>query len=165
MYSGPMSEGFNYDYPRDKFFHRSVSKTSIDETWATPKKYWEEISKEFNFELDAAALSVSALCEKWYGPDHPEPSRQDAFQNDWCKEASTIWLNPPYGRQIGKWLQKADLEASHGATVVCLVPARTDTAWWHDYCMKHEYRLIRGRLKFNEGKSDAPFASALIVMR
>lgn len=156
---------FDYDYSRDMFFHRPVSKTSLDDKWTTPRSYWDVISQEFTFDLDAAALSSSALCQNWYGPDHPEPSRRDAFLNDWCQDGKTIWLNPPYGRTMKQWLAKADLEASHGATVVCLIPARTDTSWWHDYCMKHEYRLIRGRLKFNEGKDDAPFASALVIMR
>lgn len=155
---------FDYDYSRDMFFHRSVSKTSLDDKWTTPKAFFAEISKEFNFDLDAAAVASSALNPNWYGPDHPDQNRRDAFQRDWCQDGKTIWLNPPYGRTMKQWLAKAELEASHGATVVCLIPARTDTAWWHDYCMKHEYRLIRGRLKFNEGKDDAPFASALVVM-
>jgi site-specific DNA-methyltransferase (adenine-specific) len=74
-------------------------------------------------------------------------------------------MNPPYGREIGKWMQKAYEAAQGGATVVCLVPARTDTRWWHEYAIKHEVRFIRGRLKFNEGKGNAPFPSAVVVMK
>lgn len=76
-------------------------------------------------------------------------------------------MNPPYGRQIGNWVKKAKETARQGkATVVCLLPARTDTAWWHDYVMKaDEIRLIRGRLKFGDGKGSAPFPSAIVVFK
>lgn len=76
-------------------------------------------------------------------------------------------MNPPYGRQIGNWVKKAtEAAAARKATVVCLLPARTDTAWWHDYVMKaNEIRLIRGRLKFGDGKGSAPFPSAIVVFR
>lgn len=76
-------------------------------------------------------------------------------------------MNPPYGRQIGIWVKKARDAATQGkATVVCLLPARTDTAWWHDYVMKaNEIRLIRGRLKFGDGKGSAPFPSAIVVFK
>lgn len=74
-------------------------------------------------------------------------------------------MNPPYGRGIGQWMQKAYESAQMGATVVCLVPARTDTAWWHDYAMRGEVTFIRGRLKFGNAKNSAPFPSALIVFK
>ena len=74
-------------------------------------------------------------------------------------------MNPPYGRGIGQWMQKAYESAQMGATVVCLVPARTDTAWWHDYAMRGEITFIRGRLKFGNAKNSAPFPSALIVFK
>lgn len=76
-------------------------------------------------------------------------------------------MNPPYGRRIGNWVKKAKETARQGkATVVCLLPARTDTAWWHDYVMKaNEIRLIRGRLKFGDGKGSAPFPSAIVVFK
>ena len=76
-----------------------------------------------------------------------------------------VWLNPPYGRQIGKFLAKADNESKKGIVIVCLVPARTDTKWWHEYCIHHEIRFIRGRLKFGDSKNSAPFPSALVIMR
>ena len=72
-------------------------------------------------------------------------------------------MNPPYGREIGKWMLKAFHEACNGATVVCLVPARTDTAWWHDFAMKGDITFIRGRLKFGGHKNNAPFPSAIVV--
>ncbi|AIG28420.1 adenine methyltransferase [Brevibacillus laterosporus] len=72
-------------------------------------------------------------------------------------------MNPPYGKEIGKWVKKAFEEASKGATVVCLLPARTDTKWWHEYCMKGEIRLVKGRLKFGDSNNSAPFPSAVII--
>lgn len=74
-------------------------------------------------------------------------------------------MNPPYGRSIGLWVKKAYESAKQGATIVCLLPARTDTVWWHDYCTKGEILLIKGRLKFGGAKDSAPFPSALVVFR
>jgi hypothetical protein len=74
-------------------------------------------------------------------------------------------MNPPYGRKIGLWVQKAYEESRGGSTIVCLLPARTDTRWWHDFCMKGEIRFIKGRLKFNDGKNPAPFPSAVVIFR
>jgi phage N-6-adenine-methyltransferase len=154
-----MTEGF---YKTDTF------KTSNDDTWSTPKDFFNKLNHEFNFGLDAAALSSSTLVpENWYGPDHPEPFRRDAFGRYWNmdSEGKPIWLNPPYGRVIGKWLEKANREAKLGGVVVCLVPARTDTNWWHNYCIQHEVRFIKGRLKFGNQKNSAPFPSAVVVIR
>ena len=78
----------------------------------------------------------------------------------------TVWLNPPYGRGIGKWVQKAYEEAQKpGTVVVCLLPARTDTAWFHDYCRKGKITFIRGRLKFGGSKNSAPFPSMVVEFR
>ena len=74
-------------------------------------------------------------------------------------------MNPPYGKQIAKWMRKAWQSSQEGATVVCLVPVRTDTKWWHEYAFRGEIRFIRGRLKFGDGTSPAPFPSALVVFR
>ena len=76
-----------------------------------------------------------------------------------------VWLNPPYGRAIKEFVAKADTESNKGITVVCLVPARTDTNWWWDSCIHHEVRFIKGRLKFGGQKNSAPFPSSVIVMR
>lgn len=84
-----------------------------------------------------------------------------------------VWMNPPYGRTIGQWMKKAYESATTSPVdglpdadlVVCLVPARTDTAWWHDYAMKGEIRFIRGRLKFGDAKHNAPFPSALVIFK
>jgi phage N-6-adenine-methyltransferase len=143
-------------------------RSSNDDTWTTPKDFFDKLNAEFDFGLDAAALQSSTLVsDNWYGPDHPQLPRRDAFTRLWTTDAQkkSIWLNPPYGRTIGFWMRKANLEAREGGVVVCLVPSRTDTAWWHDYCIQHEVRFIRGRLKFGNQKNSAPFPSAVVVMR
>ena len=149
------------------FYSSSMAMSSMDDTWSTPINFFDKVSKEFTFTLDAAALQSSALCTNWYGPNHPEENRRDAFSQDWHQDAGegAIWLNPPYGKTIKEWMKKADEESKKGATVVCLVPSRTDTAWFHDHCIHHEVRYIRGRLKFGNAKNAAPFPSALVVMR
>ena len=142
--------------------------TSNSENWTTPSNFFRELNKEFNFGLDAAALSTSTLCENWYGPDHVFKEMQDALKIDYWihdSEGKTIWMNPPYGRKIKSFMAKADAESKNGATIVCLIPSRTDTAWFQDYALPHEVRFIRGRLKFGDSKNSAPFPSALVIMR
>ena len=146
----------------------SGMRSSNDDTWTTPLNFFEKLDDEFLFSLDAAALSTSTLVpHNWYGPDHPDLDRRDAFTRNWKLDANggAIWLNPPYGRTISAWVGKADSESRSGGVVVCLVPARTDTNWWHNYCIRHEIRFIRGRLKFGDGKNSAPFPSAVVVMK
>ena len=74
-------------------------------------------------------------------------------------------MNPPYGRTIKSWMKKAYEESLKGVTVVCLVPSRTDTIWWHDYAVKGDIEFIKGRLKFNGHKNSAPFPSAVVVFK
>ena len=146
----------------------SGMRSSNDDTWTTPRDFFDKLNQEFDFGLDAAALSGSTLVpDNWYGPDHPDLERRDAFSRSWVSDSGgkPIWLNPPYGRAIGEWMAKANREVGIRATVVCLVPARTDTFWWHNYCIQHEVRFIRGRLKFGDGKNSAPFPSAVVVMK
>ena len=147
----------------------SGMRSSLDDTWTTPRDFFDKLNAEFDFGLDAAALQNSTLVpDNWYGPDHPDPAARDALRIDWNHNSrgKPIWLNPPYGRVIKDWMRKASEVASGGGTVVCLVPARTDTNWWHDYCINaYEIRYIRGRLKFGGQKNSAPFPSAIVVMR
>jgi phage N-6-adenine-methyltransferase len=149
------------------FYKTDTFKTSNDDTWTTPRDFFYKLHEEFNFTLDAAALASSTLvADNWYGPDHPDHLRRDAFTRDWAKESvGSIWLNPPYGRTIKDWVRKADDVAKDGGVVVCLVPSRTDTSWWHEHCIHHEVRFIRGRLKFGNQPNAAPFPSAVVVMR
>jgi phage N-6-adenine-methyltransferase len=132
--------------------------TSSSEEWGTPQTLFNRLNKEFNFTLDICASKENAKCPKYYTKE------EDALKQEW---GGVIWMNPPYGRKIGNWVKKAKEAATQGkATVVCLLPARTDTAWWHDYAMKaNEIRLIRGRLKFGDGKGSAPFPSAIVVFK
>ena len=142
-------------------------RSSISDMWTTPVEFWEELNREFSFTLDAAALEQSALVpDNWYGPDNIDPLRRDALLCNWHEDDmdGTVWLNPPYGRAIKLFMAKANEEAKRGATVVCLVPARTDTNWWWDSCIQHEVRFIKGRLKFG-GNKPAPFPSALVIMK
>lgn len=150
------------------FYSSKTAMSSLVDTWSTPHDFYVKVDKEFGFVLDAAALQSSTLVfMNWYGPDHPEADRRDAFQRDWTADANggAIWLNPPYGKTIKDWMRKADEESQKGSTVVCLVPSRTDTSWFHEYCISHEVRFIRGRLKFGNSANPAPFPSALVVMR
>lgn len=127
--------------------------------WATPQGFFDLVATEFPFDLDAAASPHNTKVAAYY------TEADDSLSQPW---PGTVWCNPPYGRGIGAWLEKGWREAQNGSTVVMLVPARTDTAWWHDYVMRAaEVRLIRGRLVFGQGEatSNAPFPCALIVFR
>lgn len=123
--------------------------------WATPQSIFDQLDAEFYFTLDAAATKENAKCEKYFTRE------TNGLLRSWQNE--TVWLNPPYGREIALWVKKAYFEAQNGATVVLLIPARTDTAYWHDYVMQGEIRFIRGRLKFNNHEYDAPFPSAIVI--
>ena len=128
--------------------------SSNSDRWETPQKLFDELNQKYNFEIDVCALPENAKCENYFSPE------VDGLKQDWT---GVCWMNPPYGREIGKWMKKALESSRNGATVVCLVPARTDTAWWHDYAMKGEIEFIRGRLKFGNSKNSAPFPSAIVV--
>lgn len=152
-----MSEGF---------FTDRAAFSSKDQTWCTPKKLFEELNNEFRFTLDAAALQSSALCANWYGPDHPDETKRDCLVTDWSQDSDgAVFMNPPYGRGIGKFMWKAMMESRKGLTVVCLVPARTDTTWFHDtvFADNAQIRFLRGRLKFNDGPNSAPFPSCVVI--
>jgi phage N-6-adenine-methyltransferase len=146
--------------------HRVHALARADD-WETPADVFGPLNAEFGFTLDAAASTENAKCARFFS------SHDDGVSQDWGRE--TVWLNPPYGREIARWIRKAFLSARHGATVVCLVPARTDTAWWHDYAEKGEVRFVRGRIRFErggipigdttKGSAKSPFPSAIIVFR
>ncbi|KLT73269.1 adenine methyltransferase [Neisseria arctica] len=135
----------------------SVHFSSKTDLWATPQDFFDNLNEEFGFELDVCALPENAKCEKYFTPEN------DGLKQDWT---GTCWMNPPYGREIGKWMKKAyESSLTGNATVVCLVPARTDTKWFHDFAMKGEVRFIKGRLKFGGSKNSAPFPSAVVIFR
>ena len=130
----------------------SGMKTSLSAEWATPQRLFDQLDAEFHFTLDPCCTKENAKCEKYY------TAGQDGLSQSW--DGERVFMNPPYGRQIKAWIKKA---YETNATVVCLVPSRTDTAWWHDYCMKGEVRFIRGRLYFNDGDGRAPFPSVIVI--
>lgn len=143
-----------------------VLRSSASETWDTPMGLFKRLNEEFKFTLDACAQPHSAKCKKFFSPE------DDGLSQDW---EGVVFMNPPYGRSISKWVSKARSEADKGATVVCLVPSRTDTKWFHS--IRGELRFFSGRLKFENRNlpswredgnfkiSPAPFPSLLIVMR
>jgi len=130
--------------------------SSKTEVWSTPRDFYEALDKVFHFTTDVAALPENAKCTHYFTPE------MDGLKQDWV---GSCFCNPPYGKTIGQWIEKAYRESKKGATVVCLVPARVDTRWWQDYCLNAEVWFVRGRLKFGNAESCAPFPSALVCFR
>ena len=126
--------------------------------WETPDDLFQALDAEFHFTLDVCATKDNAKCPRFFTP------KDDGLTQSWANEV--CWMNPPYGREIAAWMRKALAESKRGATVVCLVPSRTDTTWWHDCAMKAtERRFIRGRIRFVGAAHSAPFPSALVVFQ
>lgn len=147
----------------------NVHFSSQSNEWETPDYVFKHVEKLYGkFDLDAAATKENAKCEKFFTKE------DDALSKDWAKEGKNIWVNPPYGREIGKFVEKAYQEGRK-VSVVMLIPARTDTKWWHKYCSMGEVHFIRGRLKFvnrtlpsyredgNFKTSSAAFPSAVVA--
>jgi phage N-6-adenine-methyltransferase len=132
----------------------NVHFSSATDLWATPQDFFDEINRNYQFELDVCALPENAKCKRFFTPEN------DGLKQKW---SGVCWMNPPYGRNIGAWVKKAYDSAQSGSTVVCLLPSRTDTKWWHDYCLKGKITFIKGRLKFGDSKNSAPFPSVLVV--
>ena len=127
--------------------------------WSTPQYLFDEYDEQFHFELDVCADEWNAKCKKYYTID------DDGLNKPWC---SSNWMNPPFGRETGKWVKKAHLEAQLGKVTVGLLPAYTETNWFHDYCLKHYRRFIRGRVHFTDinGKSGRPrFGNVIVIFR
>ena len=130
------------------------SKTDL---WETPQEFFDELDREFHFDLDCCALPENAKCARYYTPE------QDGLSQPW---KGICWCNPPYGREIVEWVARAYLESVAGATVVMLLPARTDTRWFPAYLHgKAEVRFVKGRLKFGGSKNSAPFPSMVVIFR
>lgn len=135
----------------------NVHFSSETDDWATPQAFFDLINKDFRFTLDVCASDTNHKCGVYFTKD------VDGLSKDW---QGSVWMNPPYGREISKWVEKAYNESKkHGSTIVCLLPARTDTRWWHSYCVKGEIYFVPGRLKFGNAKTNAPFPSAVVVFR
>jgi phage N-6-adenine-methyltransferase len=132
--------------------------SSATDQWATPQDFFDALDKKYGFTLDVCASDWNYKCKRFFTVE------DDGLEQNWGTEV--CWMNPPYGRTIREWMKKAYESSQNGATVVCLVPARTDTAWWHDFAMKGKIEFIRGRIRFisANGKGDAaPFPSAIVV--
>ena len=132
--------------------------SSANDVWATPQDLFDELNREFNFNLDPCALPENAKCEKYF-----TPAINGLLQ---CWGGYTVFCNPPYGRQIYDWVKKCYQESKKpNTTVVMLIPARTDTKYFHEfiYHQAKEIRFIKGRLKFGSAKNSAPFPSMIVV--
>jgi phage N-6-adenine-methyltransferase len=125
--------------------------------WSTPQHVFDKLNDEFKFDVDVCADSDNAKCAKWYG-------RDKGLNSAWL---GNCFLNPPYGKEIGDWLAKALWMSSVGmATVVCLIPSRTNAPWWHDSVMKAtEIRFVRKKLSFFGGKGVPFWGNAIVVFR
>ncbi|MCH4323798.1 phage N-6-adenine-methyltransferase [Staphylococcus haemolyticus] len=137
----------------------SVHFSSKSNEWTTPQYLFDELNQEFNFTLDPCATEENAKCSKYFTIE------DDGLSKDWSNDV--VFMNPPYGREIKKWIKKAYEESLNGATVVCLIPARTDTTYWHDFIFDKadDIRFLKGRLKFGNSKNSAPFPSAIVVYK
>ena len=127
--------------------------SSKTDQWFTPQPLFDSLNSEFHFTVDVCACEISAKCAKYFTKE------QDGLSQNWGGD--TVWMNPPYGREIGPWVKKASENYS-----VCLLPARTDTKWFHDYIWNHpnrEIRFIKGRIKFSGAEYGAPFPSMIVI--
>jgi len=123
----------------------------------TPQDFFDRLDEEFSFTLDPSATPDNAKCPRYYTAD------EDGLEQPW---EGAVFCNPPYGRVIGRWVEKGYREAQRGATVVMLLPSRTDTRWWHDWVMRaREIRFVKGRLRFGGSGGSAPFPSAVVVFK
>jgi len=133
--------------------------------WATPQYLFDELNREFGFTLDPCATPENAKCDKFY------TIHDDGLVQDWSGE--TVYVNPPYGRKTGDWIEKAIVESRKGSTVVCLIPAKTETRWWARFWDYERHRPVHGvqvrfifkRVKFGESKINAPFPCAVVIFR
>lgn len=151
----------------------AVMFSKASDNWSTPQDTFDALNVEFYFDVDAAATQQNRKCPQWFGPGSAHPDAL-ALQN-WGRpfNASAVWLNPPYSR-CREFIAKAAAEARKGCIVVCLVPSRTDTRWWHQEVWDREHhcprpgveiRFIKGRLKFGGATAGAPFPSVVVVFR
>jgi phage N-6-adenine-methyltransferase len=135
----------------------NVHFSSQSDDWETPQNLFDSINVMHGpFNLDVCASIANAKCSNFF------TVKENGLNQPWT---GICWMNPPYGKTIGMWMQKAYSESQNGVKVVCLVPARTDTAWWHKWAMKGEITFLRGRVKFGGHKNSAPFPSAIVVFQ
>lgn len=137
-----------------------VMFSSKTDQWATPQQFFDELNKEFGFTLDPCADEFNHKCDKYFTKE------QDGLSQSWANEV--VFCNPPYGREIPHWVKKCFDEVHSGGCpcAVMLIPARTDTKYFHQYIYNRaEIRFIKGRLKFGGSANSAPFPSMVVVFR
>ena len=136
---------------------RAYMPPSITDDWATPINLFDKLNAVHQFDQDVAASSTNHLCDDWLGLDHPDEIKRDGLTGEWVGH---VWCNPPYGRGIKDWVLKA---SQHYDLVVMLLPARTDTKWFHEIVLPNaDVEFIKGRLKFGNSKAGAPFPSMIV---
>lgn len=129
--------------------------SSKSEDWETPQDLFDKLNEVFYFTLDVCASAKNAKCKKYFTKE------QDGLAQNWGM--NTVWCNPPYGRQIGEWVEKC---ACYPRCSVMLLPARTDTKWFHEWIYKNDdayVYFLKGRLRFGDAKNSAPFPSMIVV--
>ena len=133
-----------------------VMFSSKTDQWATPQKFFDQWNSKYEFTLDVCADASNAKCANYFTEE------QDGLKQEWT---GRCWMNPPYGRSIDKWVRKAYYESQKdNCLVVALLPARTDTKWFHEYILhKAQVIFVKGRLKFGDSKNSAPFPSMVVV--
>lgn len=135
--------------------------SSKSDQWATPKEFYDLLNQEFQFTLDPCADYANHKCDKFFTKEI------DGLKQDWNNE--NVFCNPPYGREMGIWVKKCYDEVmikKRCNIAVMLIPARTDTRWFHDYIYNNaEIRFIKGRLKFGGAKYNAPFPCMVVIYR
>lgn len=131
--------------------------SSKSNEWSTPWDFFNDLNDEFNFTLDPCSTVENKKCNKYYTIE------ENGLNQDWSKDI--VFMNPPYGGNTKQWIEKAYNESLKGAIVVCLIVSSTDRSYWHDFIFPYaaQIRWIRGRIKFGDSKSTAPFASAVVI--
>lgn len=130
----------------------------MGDNWSTPDPLFDQINDEFHFNLDVCASDWNHKCANYF------TEKDDALNKEW---PGVFWMNPPYSN-CGIWIKKAFEEVEKGSTGVCLIPARVETGWFHEYCIPHEIRFVKGRIHFfdKDGQSGRPhFGCVLVIMR
>jgi phage N-6-adenine-methyltransferase len=131
--------------------------SSKSDDWPTSQAFFDKMNRRYGpFDLDVCAAADNAKCSRFF------TAEVDGLRQPW---QGRCWMNPPYGKTIGRWICKAWESSLAGATVVCLLPARVDTRWWHGYIEPYAtvVDFVKGRLRFGDGKYPAPFPSAVVV--
>lgn len=136
----------------------TVMTSSLRDDWRTPKSLFDDLNQEFSFDLDPASNDFNFKCEKHF------TIKDNGLVQSWANHS--VYLNPPYGREIYDWCKKAYLEKDKAKVIVALLPARTDTRWFHEFIYKKaEIRFIKGRVHFDESKNAAPFPSMIVIWK